>query len=110
MKVVLKNVGGPSPGITIVGERASLLKLADSLRTNVGQVPEGKEVEIPFADSAACGGGSEWISVQVVSDIGPAMKVELKKGKRLSWGIWAILGSGLAILVLAYLGLMSLLR
>lgn len=110
MKIVMKNVGGPSPGVTLIGERASLLELADSLRAKVEQAPEGKATEIPLLDSAAPSGGAEWIGVQVVSDISPAMKVEQRKGSWMMKGTWAFLAVIAVILFLAYLGFMSLLR
>ena len=110
MKVVLKNIGGPSPGLMIVGERESLLELASTLRAKVEQASPEQEAEIPLVDSAACDGSKEWISVQVVRDIQPKMKAAEKKGRRLAWGIWAFFAVVAGILILAYFGLMSFIR
>jgi hypothetical protein len=110
MKIVIKNIGGPSPGVTLVGERASLLELADTLRAKVEHAPEGKDTEIPLLDSAASSGGAEWVSLQVVSDISPAMKKEEKKGALMTTGTWAFLFAIAVIAILAYLGFMSLLH
>jgi hypothetical protein len=110
MKIVIKDIGGSSPGVRLVGERASLLELADTLRAKVEQSPEGKTAEIPLLDSAASSGGTEWISLQVVSDISPAMKIEQRKGLWMARGFWIFLAVIAAILILAYLGFMSLLR
>jgi hypothetical protein len=110
MKIVLKYVGGPSPGVTIVGERASLLDLSDVLRKQVEQIPEGKEADIPLVDSIAPGPSVEWISVRLVQDIGPMMKVETRKGIWLVKGIWVAMAVILGILILALIGFMSLLR
>ena len=110
MKIVMKNIGGPSPGVTLIGERASLLELADVLRSKVEQAPEGKIAEIPLLDSAGSSGGAEWISIQVVSDISPAMKIEEKKGVWMARGTWTFVAVIAVIVILAYLGFMSLLR
>jgi hypothetical protein len=110
MKIVMKNIGGPSPGVTLIGERASLLELADALRAKAEQAPEGKATEIPLLDSAAASGGAEWISLQVVPDISPAMKIEQRKSSWMVRGTWTFLAVIAVILVLAYLGFMSLLR
>jgi len=110
MKVVLKNVSGPSPGLMIIGERESLLELADCLRSKVEQASPDSKREIPLIDSAACDGSKEWISLQVVQDIQPVMKRTLEKGRHLAWGIWAFFAAIIGILVFAYFGLMSFIK
>jgi hypothetical protein len=109
MKIVIKDIGGPSPGVKLVGERASLLELADTLRAKVQETPEGKDAEVPLLDSAASSGGTEWIRLEVVSDISPAMKVEQRKSLWVARGFWTFLAVIAVILILAYLGFMSLL-
>jgi hypothetical protein len=110
MKIVLKSIGGPSPGLRVVGERESLLELAESLRAKVEQAASAKEEEIPLVDSAASDGSHEWISVQIVPDIQPVIGSTLKRGRHLLWRVIVGLALGAGILVLAYLGLMSLIR
>lgn len=110
MKVVLKSISGPSPGLRVVGERASLLEMAERLRSKVEQATSAKEEEIPLVDSAASDGSHEWISVQIVPDIQPVIESAQKRGRHLLWRVIAGVLFGLGVLVLAYLGLMSLIR
>ena len=105
MKLIVKAEGGPSPGVTIIGEREDLIALADRLRAGATEKEKGR---VGFGDFAVRGNQYEWIEFEVVKSLKPLSDAQKIKQKLSLLTIGLFFVVVVSIIYLACLGVMSL--
>ena len=104
MKLIFKCEGGTSPGLTIVGERADLLALADQLKAGATEKEEGV---VPISDAIVAGYGVEWLEFQVVKNLEPLVAKQKKKERKSVLAATALFIFMISIGYLVYRGIKS---
>jgi len=104
MKLVVKAEAGPSPGVTIIGEREDLVALADRLKAGATEKEEGR---IGFGDIDVRGNPHEWLEFEVVRDLKPVSDAQKTKQKLSLLAVAAIFVFAVGLVYLAYRGVRS---
>lgn len=102
MNLVVKVEGGPSPGVSIVGERKDLLALADRLKAGVESKEEGL---IGFSDTRVEGEPHEWIEFELVKNLAAARDAQKMKAAPAKLGVVLFFVFAVAVCYLAYRGI-----
>lgn len=105
MKLVVKVEGGPSPGVTIVGEQRDLIALADRLKAGAESKEEGR---IGFSDARVEGEPHEWIEFELVKNLAAARDTQRSKSMPAKLGVVAFVFLAALICYLAYRGIRTL--
>jgi hypothetical protein len=105
MKLLVKVEGGPSQGVSIVGERGDLIELADRLKAGLEAKEEGR---IGFSDARIEGEPHEWIEFELVKDLAAARKEQKVKAAPAKLGVVLFLVLAALLCYLAYRGIRTL--
>jgi len=104
MKLVVKAEGGPSPGVTIIGEREDLVALAERLKAGATEKEKGF---IGFGDIDVHGNPYEWLEFELVRDLKPVREAQKTKQKLSLLAVAVFFVFAVGLVYLAYRGVMS---
>ena len=105
MNLLIKVEGGPSPGVSIVGERKDLIALAERLKAGAESKEEGR---IGFSDARVEGEPHEWIEFELVKSLATARDAQKVKAAPAKLGVVVFFVFAAVICFLAYRGIRTL--
>src|SRR4051812_40267936 len=102
MNLLVKVEGGPSPGVSIVGERKDLIALADQLKAGAESKEEGR---IGLSRARVEGEPHEWIEFELVKSLAVARDIQKVKAAPAKLGVVVFFVIAVGICYLAYRGI-----
>src|SRR5690242_9603369 len=105
MNLLVKVEGGPSPGVSIVGERTDLIALADRLKAGAESKEEGR---IGFSDARVQGEPHEWIEFELVKSLSTARDNQKVKAAPAKLGAVLFFVIAAVVCYFAYRGIRTL--
>jgi len=105
MKLLVKVEGGPSPGVTIAGEKRDIIALAEQIKAEAQSKAEGL---LPLEGVHVEGEPHEWLGFEIVKSLPRARDEQKVRAAPLKIGVIVFLAVVVVVLYLAYRGVRSL--